>query len=173
MFGFWWLAVLQWWLGGARDEKTPCNYYSDALPLTKCWHNACTCRFRTIHQGVVCPTRLTSIQFQLEPGGCVRGISAQPLLQNSEQPHVMVKQQPTRPQKPQTHHITTHGCSRYQHRYYYYYYLYFPSWVFTSIMLCSPCLSPAPWCSPGCCRAAPFPVKEISGAFLVELALTL
>lgn len=141
-FGDWQRCSGGW--GGARDEKTPCNYYSDALPLTKCWHNACTCRFRTIHQGVVCPTRLTSIQFQLEPGGCVRGISALPLLQNSEQPHVMVKQQPARPEKHKLITLPPTGAQDTSVGIIIIINLYFPPWVFTSIMLCSPCLSPAP-----------------------------
>lgn len=46
-------------------------------------------------------------------------------------------------------------------------------WIFISIMLCSPCSSPALWCSPGYHRAAFFPVKEISGTFLLKLTLTL
>lgn len=50
---------------------------------------------------------------------------------------------------------------------------FFPLWVFFLILLCSPCLSPALWCSPGYRRAAFFPVKEISGAFLFKLPLTL
>lgn len=50
---------------------------------------------------------------------------------------------------------------------------FFFSWVFVLIMLCSPCLSPALRCSPGYRRAAFLPVKEISGAFLLKLALTL
>lgn len=40
-------------------------------------------------------------------------------------------------------------------------------------MICSLCLSPALWCSPGYRCAAFFPVKEISSTFFLKLVLTL